>query len=60
LTPTSEYRKSSAAQLYKRDSPKANPEFAEHEAQYATSKSYRDWVMKKAADNRLLEDKAQE
>lgn len=59
-----ELRRSSAAQLYKREvtneSPKPNSEFAEHEAQYATSKSYRDWVAKKAAENRLLEDKASE
>jgi len=63
-TPQQEFRRSSAAQLYKRDilvSPKGeSSEFAEHEAQYATSKSYRDWVMKKAADNRLLDDKARE
>lgn len=67
-TPSSEYRKSSAARLYpfsaaKVDTPPKSPtteNFAEHEAQYATSKSYREWVMKKAAENRLYDDQVRE
>ena len=38
----------------------SNNEFADHDAQYAVSKSYRDWVALKAAENRLLDDKAVE